>query len=502
MGKEKLTFENYHADHSFDSDLDYRYEHFFHGVNLGLDYDKKKVEQEKKLDREGQQKAEKYNDGLHGYDYFSIGGQGKTELEVVLKRYESIPMSKWILATGATDVKKDRKETFDRLRAAAPPDFMNSSLTAAERKALSTREKKMLDKQLSDYKEMRKNWEESAKGKVWVEEIQRLKDMEEGKLPENVGFSQPTNVRKVTSMAGVFTDAHMDPEQAGQINLTLDVGRYEGKNGSVNERADFVRPDAAGLFEALRTKYEGADYDASRYNADMMNASGTIKVAGINYQRLAILMERSLGAEMTNAQIEKLYDKLMAPHKTDLDKNDPAAVAAADAEFDEGMLQLKEIYHKQLKRIENTFGTLITQMHPDDFLRQAGPKVKDYFAIMQDVGCMMDCSDKYFDFEHSEADREFKRLADYYFHAWYAMQPFLLINYARTTTELDDVNKESLISASMLMPPVELVNAEKLSDGVGGPHMDKKQERKYLRGLKERAEKQGFEEYLFGKYAQ
>ena len=135
-------------------------------------------------------------------------------------------------------------------------------------------------------------------------------------------------------------------------------------------------------YSELSAKYNGAGYKTNSFDKDMANAEGSKKIKGLNTSRVMKILLQSAGEGLEHKDIEKLFDKLMAPHKASVDLKDAVEVARVDQEYKSGLKDLKEIYYAQLKRLEATYGTMITQMHPEDFLRQAPENVRDHFSII------------------------------------------------------------------------------------------------------------------------
>ncbi|MBQ9346129.1 MAG: DUF4157 domain-containing protein [Oscillibacter sp.] len=273
-----------------------------------------------------------------------------------------------------------------------------------------------------------------------------------------------------------------DPQKA-QINPKMAALKNVGR-----------RKDADEITEKLQKLY--GDYDNTN---DTSNPMTNTAIAGLSPRRMGLEVTGSLSGDMTPDQIEGMYKNILAPHKKGLDKNDPNAVAEANKSFDTGMMQLKTMQYKQLKRLEKTYGTLGSQMHPEDFIKQAGPDFAEQTHFMQDVFQMIgDGGGKYFDFENNEQDKEYKRLADYF-----GKVTTTVSNYGgyrgdeQEAIENDD--QDSLDVAKNFMQDLEYV-PQQYEAGIGGLKMDKKALKNYRKGLKNRAKKGGWMHRLFGGY--
>ncbi len=452
------------------------------------------LKKRERVNMKGQQKADSYADGLHGYKYYEHSGMGETELEAVQRRFQAIPKEKWILSSGATDYTKDKITVLAKLRASAPPVFSEYKVTAAQKEAMSTEEKKAHKEHLKEYKEERAAWEVSPAGQEWKAQVERLRDMEKGKL-DDLSVSSPTNARpmyKYSPVNGVV----VNPELAGKVNLDLDLGA-EKKRELAGDFELPKRPEVADTMQTLIDKYTGDQYVSNGLRTELQNASGTIFITGLKKERLFLILHQSLGDGMDEGAIESLYDKLMAPYRSDLDKSDKAAVDAADKVFDEGMLELKQVYYKKLKCLEASYGTLAFQMHPGDFLRQSGLMLRDQFSLLQDVFQMLRDGQKYFDFT-TEEDRDLKVLTDYFEKIYEAYNHFMQSEMFRT---LNTVSAPALAETFFATAEEAFKSAKERSAGVGGPHMDEKQAEEYNRGLRERAKMGEWSDRVTGRFS-
>ena len=150
------------------------------------------------------------------------------------------------------------------------------------------------------------------------------------------------------------------------MNQDRSIGRFWQEH---NNRGT-ARPGTEGLHQELRQKYSGPAYKANMFNHSLENADATVKGGGLNTSRSVSTLSGETGKGVSTDELRTLYDRLMAGHRADVDPSDPEAVQASNAEFDTGVRQLKGIYYNQLKRLRDNYGTMVTQMHPEDVLRQ------------------------------------------------------------------------------------------------------------------------------------
>ncbi|MCR5032425.1 MAG: hypothetical protein K6A92_06150 [Lachnospiraceae bacterium] len=285
------------------------------------------------------------------------------------------------------------------------------------------------------------------------------------------------------------TSATVDPSKAGKVNQDRDLGMF-WQNGV--QQYSKVNPGLEGLQRALAAEFNGLDYKQDSFNASITHAGDGWSSKGLNKARVASLLTSStLGEGMTQDQVMQLMRKLSATVRTDLVPNNPVAAAEADDTVDSGMRDLKQVYYRALKRAEATYGTLGTQMHPEDYLRQIGPEFGSHFALTQDTEQMLVNAPHLFDMENSEEDRDFKRLSDYYNQLYVGLNQYGSGRFM-AAIEGKDTNQGVNYAAG------EFAKADPA--GIGGPSMDPKAQAKYLSGMRRRAKRQGWMSRLFGNF--
>ncbi len=277
--------------------------------------------------------------------------------------------------------------------------------------------------------------------------------------------------------------------KVGKLNLDKTVYDLRTDSG-----ARATEGERAGFSEEMLARFNSDDYEKGSFG-DISNGSD-IHIRGLGLNRMAPMLEQSMGEGYSRKHISDMYDDLMAPHRTDLNRSDPEAMAAANGQFDRGMRTLKEMHYRKLKRLEATYGKLGSQMHPEDFVRLAGDSYNDHFHMVQDTEQFLKDGGKYFDFEHDEKDREFKALHDYYYtltrrNAAYGAQEIPEI-MSQGAVRMDPEALTLGMAADDFTPEMEAA--------VHGPSLSEKEQAKYMRGLHARARKGNWTNRLFGKF--
>ena len=268
----------------------------------------------------------------------------------------------------------------------------------------------------------------------------------------------------------------LDPKKAGKVNMDRDVFRYWNDT----KRQRFYREGTEELGDPLFEHFNSTDYDGG-IDQNFSDPASGITLSGLNAKRTSLLMRGSLGKGKSNQEITDLYEKLMAPKKRGADPTQ------ASADFGAGIDELKEMYYQQLKGMESTYGTLLTQMHPEDVARQIGPEFFDQMGVLQDAYQIQNAPG-HFDPANDEKDAEFARLADYYNKMYMGLQAYTTGaqtgDYRFTPTVMQSIGYDGLDESA-----------------IGGPHMSDKEFAKYKKGLNRRARKERWTEgRLFGKF--
>ncbi|MBQ7507416.1 MAG: hypothetical protein IJT05_08825 [Lachnospiraceae bacterium] len=158
------------------------------------------------------------------------------------------------------------------------------------------------------------------------------------------------------------------------------------------------------------------------------------------------------------------------------------------------------IYH-HLKRLEATYGKLLSQMHFEDLIRLVDDPngFRTDFCILQDLIQILKDGKKYFD-PGSKEDQELIKLSNYY-NSTYTLGFYFYVGEVSkwdTIDELEDFTIEMLTNYTQKgAQEFEYATA----DGIGGPALTEKQQKDYIKDLQKRAKKEGWQKKLYGIFA-
>lgn len=226
------------------------------------------------------------------------------------------------------------------------------------------------------------------------------------------------------------------------------------------------------------------------------NASGTVKIKGLDVSRLFETMRQGVAEGMSGDELIELLYHLVPKARIQAEK---ISVEQADADFDIAMVRVKKLFYRHLKRLEATYGRVLSQMHPEDVIRIVGAsRLRSDFAFVQDLTQLIKDGKRYFD-PASEQDKEFVRLSNYYnsiisggFCAAYAAtgiegyvpgQPMFGKNFC---TEYLQKGTKAFDFAT--------------AKDVGGPSLTEKEQKAYIEDLHKRSRAEGWSEKLFGMF--
>lgn len=336
--------------------------------------------------------------------------------------------------------------------------------------------------------------------------------------------------RKALEQLGLTEDAErlrvqrLTPLQIKMENMTFSersqeksgqpLSQWFGNNFRKSIAEVTTETERKGLFEKIEKRFSdkakyGEAYSGSRETGSFANTAreGTsVLTSGLISARMAPQLIGVLGHGETEDSMLQMYDDLLCCGRyqylkfregkqnedgTDLlseaEKNELAAFTdeklnELDAAFDRGMLKLKDLQYKQLCRLRDKYGTLGSQLHPEDFIARIGPEFFDETAFLQDLQQMMQGGAKYFDFSKPE-DQEYRNLANYYNAMFCIARGYTLAD--ASAKMMDPALGLEMFKAQMSQLK-ESGESRKLEKFVGGPSLSREEEEEYHGALRQR----------------
>lgn len=247
----------------------------------------------------------------------------------------------------------------------------------------------------------------------------------------------------------------------------------------------------------------GAAPNVGGQNVDLKQTWGPdgTPLHGPTLQRLPhIFSKNGLGSEMRPKEISNMAFELTAGMRV-ADQNGRRKNGVTDAEmnkagrdYDAGVYRMKEMYYTQLKRMRDRYGLYGTQMHPDDFLKKAGPQYFDDMRSMQDIIDLSMHGGKYLD-PANEKDQEFITLANYFFAVDQQVRTYIAA--AQQYYGPMQADDDSLQTALGFAGNIDYGLEKKITGARG---FSPKQQARYNSSLKSRLGKKGMTERLFGRF--
>lgn len=310
--------------------------------------------------------------------------------------------------------------------------------------------------------------------------------------------------QKIEQEFTVITEEEVNREEIDRILLNkplLDTGILSpARAKDLKSDASFVEIMKPGEF--IYVVREGTEEISEAAAAKTVsNADGSFVIDGLAINRLAMNLRCSPGEGRSNKEIISILKRLDAKQNMTDNK---LTKEEADKQFSDAMYELKHIYYIHLKRLENTYGKKLSQMHPYDVLRMLGDdysKLDTDFSIMQDTIQMLECG-RFFDMNKKE-DKEFSRLAYYYNTVFSNNIKKFGMDFA--SNELSG-EKMYVYSDKDRSDRGEL-NEKGMEDyhfmtdkDIGGASLTKKEQKEYIKDLRKRAREEGWDDKLFGRY--
>ena len=436
-------------------------------------------------------------------DFSSRAGQERLghELSHVMSQRSGTVRGEGFLANSALEARADREGARAAAGEQVYPGPVISTLSGASPSpsAAGPMQAKRRDADAEEIKEMQKrgetkDWKYALPGSQDYDSLDPEVWEEKTHKP---GFSRLWGKKKQSfKVFRGFQRAGLtiDPEEMGQKKGK--AFRWEGKLPP--------RPGFEDFSAVLKSRYsEENGYKPNQYDHNLQRpanpvlsqdssgeADTPVFLTGQLPDRIlgGLMSDRNRGFNMSKDEIIELYDKLMAPHKTGLSDEEQLK---ANQEFDEGILQYKQILADDLNHMENKYGRLLTQMHPEDLFDQLGNDQlrKELSPVQQDPEQLfLKGGGRYFDFENNKNDQKFRAQATYFSHVNMLREGYALMG-------LLPEKAHDMALHELEKPGGAGTLAADLEQGIGGPQMDQEQYDRYLEDLQKRKEKK-----LFGRF--
>lgn len=309
-----------------------------------------------------------------------------------------------------------------------------------------------------------------------------------------------------------FTDKENSPAPA-------DIGRFFINGNTRQSKAAFADPRRGDLFETVTQRMASDPAYGEGIENFLGNASGSVSVSGLNAKRLLTSLAGPLGGDLSSDDISQLYEKLQsgqryaqlrdkaakggldAAGQAEMDSYTPQQIAGMDADFDEGMGQLKGIQLAQLRRLKDKYGIYGSQMHPEDFLTRIGPEFFADTALLQDTSQTMVDGGRYFDYENNPDDQEYRTLSDYFNDVFINLQGYILTDANKAN---DDAFMPEEFMLDQTFKPMDAIpraeNAEDALRALGAKGFSPEKHNGYMARLRRRFASKGISNRLFGRF--
>ena len=295
-------------------------------------------------------------------------------------------------------------------------------------------------------------------------------------------------------------NAALNKEYEDTTGLGNDAFSQFGKDRSdaLNPMKIDYRPGMKDTMSRLLKKYKGDQYKNGSFMQSLSRPrregeDSDVEITGLVPDRMLpyLMGDRGRGFDMSEDAIEGLMDKLMAPQKLNMTDKEKQS---ANQQFDEGVLQYKNILMDDMDALENTYGALPGQMHPHDVVPQMGPQYHKMINSTQDMDQMIKSGGKYFDFDHNQRESDFRNKVNYYRDV-----DNQLVTYKDYATETQ-LGLQGNPAVELPKSGAVVKEDTDFERSLNGPKMNQQQLTTYKKQLKKRAKKGGWKDWLFGRY--
>ena len=330
-------------------------------------------------------------------------------------------------------------------------------------------------------------WEEKVHSpgfsKLWGKKAQKYKVRRDLELFNNIPSPGPED--------GFLTMNQSKIDHSKDLTLDLE------KKDDLTDMPGFIRPEVADMGDFLSKRYakgySNAYSTAPFCRPPNSNEKEGVFLEGLKGPRIVLDLssDRGRGFNMGKKEMTELFDKLMAPHKEGMNAEEQKK---ANDQFDEGVKQYKKILLDDMRHMENKYGRMLTQMHPEDYLPQLDNQQflkENRFNL--DAGQLTIKGKRYFDPQKNEEDQEFLDKANYYGSVSRMNEKYNMMAHGQEKNSQDELAE--------MVEDEELGVAEKLENKIGGPQMDQEEQAAYIQSVQNRATSKAYlKNRLFGRF--
>ncbi len=302
----------------------------------------------------------------------------------------------------------------------------------------------------------------------------------------------------------------------GESPTAANIGKFLRE--ADHNKTRFDDPSREGLFEQVTDQFKDTAVYGDAMSQPLQRPSGGVMFNGNIPSRILSELSGALGGDMTREQVGALYEKLLGGGRyaelrrfkesgkltpelqEEMDRYTLEQIAGMDANFDEGIHELKAIQLAQLRRLKDKYGIYGSQTHPEDFLTRAGPELLADMGLLQDVEVMMQRGGHYFDYENNADDQEYRTLSNYYNNMYGSLFAYIGTDQNAMGGDFSP-GSESLEFFGRMAAPKQAVESEAAVQALGGRGFTEKQQKAYEKRVRKRFGKGDLIKRLFGRFA-
>lgn len=306
--------------------------------------------------------------------------------------------------------------------------------------------------------------------------------------------------------------------EGGKSPKIKNIGRFFRENNDSEHKARFQDPSRQRLHEDVRARLADGQVYGNALSEIIQRPSGDVAIKGLNATRMITNLQGPLGGDMSDEAVVELYQKLLGGGRysqlrnqkqlgglseegqAELDGYTAERIGGLDARFDEGMQQLKGLQLAQLRRLKDKYGIYGSQMHPDDFITRLGPEFFSDVAMLQDSEQILLDGGRYFDFENSADDREYRALSNYYNDLYGTLNAYASTDRNKEKGDFTPGNFE-LEFFKTLEEPGRMQGAEEALRALGAQGFTEQEQAGYVDRVRKRYnKKKNWKDRLFGRF--